>query len=115
MFPPRPEDRVGRCPACQGDLTLATILAAQIICPHCEKVLRPSKGYLWVRFLICFAAGAITAKLRTGFDWSFLIFVVSFYAILVLFLWNATLYRLFPPRRFEAIAPFVQTLGIGQK
>ncbi len=54
-----------------------------------------------------------TARLR-GFDWSFLIFVVSFYALPMLFLWDVIVFKLFPPTKFESVSSPFQTLGINK-
>jgi len=58
--------------------------------------------------------GIAAAKLR-GVEWSWLIFVVAFFAIPAFFFWDAIVWSLFPPHRFEPAPQYVQTLGIGQK
>jgi len=55
----------------------------------------------------------VTARLRR-FDWSFLIFVVSFYALPMLFLWDVIVFKLFPPTKFESVSSPFQTLGINK-
>lgn len=106
-------DRVGECPECKGILTPHTIRLGPFNCPYCTKYIRPVRrpSYLWLRFLVCAVIAVATAKLR-GWDWSFLIFVVSFYALPVLVLWDLIVFRLFPPTKFEAVPSQFQTLGI---
>ncbi len=115
MFFPSPSDALGKCPACDGTLTLETIRPVPFDCPHCGKSIRPShrRSYLWLRGVLCGVVAITAAKLR-GFDWSFLIFVVSLYAIPVFFLWDIIVGRMFPPTEFEPVPPPVQTLGIGK-
>ena len=55
----------------------------------------------------------MTAKM-SGFDWSFLIFVVSFYAIPVFILWDVIVFKLFPPTKFKPVSSSFQTLGINK-
>ena len=69
--------------------------------------------YAWLRLSITLAIAIAAAKLR-GFDWSFLIFVVSFYAIPVLFVWDSIAFGLFPPTKFRPVHSPIQTLGIEQ-
>jgi predicted RNA-binding Zn-ribbon protein involved in translation (DUF1610 family) len=106
-------DRIGECPECKGILTPQTISLGPFNCPYCGKYIRPvrRRSYLWLRVVICGVIAVATAKL-TGWDWSFLIFVVSFYALPMLVLWDTIVFRLFPPTKFEAVASQFQTLGI---
>jgi len=69
--------------------------------------------YAWLRGGICLGIAIAAARVR-GFDWSFLIFVVSFYAIPVVFLWDSIAFGLFPPTAFQPVHSPIQTLGIDQ-
>jgi len=62
---------------------------------------------------VCGIIAVVTAKLR-GWDWSFLIFVVSFYALPVLVLWDVIVFKLFPPKKFDPVSGPFQTLGINK-
>jgi hypothetical protein len=62
---------------------------------------------------MCGIIAVVTAKLR-GWDWSFLIFVVSFYALPILVLWDVIVFKFFPPKKFEAVSGPFQTLGINK-
>jgi hypothetical protein len=106
-------DRIGDCPECKGILTTETIRLGPFNCPYCAKYIRPIRrpSYLSLRILVCVGVAVVTARLR-GFDWSFLIFVVSFYALPVFILWDVIVFKLFPPIKFEAVSSPFQTLGI---
>jgi hypothetical protein len=108
-------DRIGDCPECKGILTPETIRPGPFNCPYCAKYIRPirRRSHLWLRIVVCGVIAVVTARLR-GFDWSFLIFVVSFYALPVLFLWDVIVFKLFPPTRFESVSSPFQTLGINR-
>jgi len=45
-----------------------------------------------------------------GRDWSFLIFVVSFYALPVVVLWDTIVFKLFSPKKFEPAQQRVKTI-----
>jgi hypothetical protein len=113
MFFPSVSTPIARCPLCQGTLTLETIRASQFDCPHCTKLIRPvhRRSYLWLRGALCAVVAVGAVKLR-GFDWSFLIFVISLYALPALFFWDVIVSRMFPPTKFEPVPSPVQTLGI---
>ena len=108
-------DRIGECPECKGILTPETIRPGPFNCPPCEKYIRPirRRSYLWVRFTVCGVIAVVTARLR-GWDWSFLIFVVSFYALPVLVFWDVIVFKMFPPTKFEPVSSPFQTLGINK-
>jgi hypothetical protein len=80
---------IARCPVCNGALTRAVIRPGPFDCPHCMKQIRAthSSTYRWARIGVC-AAFAVTAARLKGFDWSFLIFVVSLYALPSLMFWD---------------------------
>src|ERR1035437_5177345 len=107
--------RSGDCPECKGILTPETIRPGPFNCPYCAKYIRPirRRSYIWLRIVGCGVIAVVTARLR-GFDWSFLIFVVSFYALPVLFLWDVIVFKLYPPTRFESVSSPFQTLGINK-
>jgi energy-coupling factor transporter transmembrane protein EcfT len=63
---------------------------------------------------VCGVIAVVTARLRGWEDWSFLIFVVSFYALPVFVLWDTIVFNMFPPRKFEAVPSPFQTLGINK-
>jgi hypothetical protein len=71
-------DCIGECPECNGILTPDTIRSGPFNCPYCAKYIKPIRrpSYLWLRALVCGIIAVVTAR-RRGFDWSFLIFVVS--------------------------------------
>jgi len=46
-----------------------------------------------------------------GWDWSFLIFVVSFYALPVFAFWDVIVFKLFPPKKFEACLFPISNIG----
>jgi hypothetical protein len=108
-------DRVGDCPECKGILTPETIRPVPFNCPYCAKYIKPIRRprYLWLRILVCGGVAVVTARMR-GFDWSFLIFVVSFYALPVFILWDVIVFKLFPPTKFEPVSSPFQTLGINR-
>lgn len=103
------------CPICSERLTRIVIRPAPFDCPHCVKQIRPirTRRYRWVRAVVCGGIAIATAKLK-GFDWSFLVFVVSVYAIPALLLWDIFALDLQPTIRFEPTQSSVQTLGIGE-
>ncbi len=108
-------DRVGECPECKCILTPETIRLGPFDCPYCAKHIRPIRrpSYLWLRILVCLGVAVVTARM-SGFDWSFLIFVVSFYALPVFILWDVIVFKLFPPTKFGPVSSPFQTLGINK-
>jgi len=106
---------IAKCPICDGTLTRLAIRPGPFDCPHCRKQIRQIQrpSYRWARIVLC-AGFAITAAKLKGFDWPFLIFVVSVYALPALFFWDILALDLFPPIRFQATKSPIQTLGIGR-
>jgi hypothetical protein len=106
---------IAKCPNCGGALNRTAIRAGPFDCPHCLKEIRPVRApsYRWVRGGLC-AVLAIGAARLKEFDWSFLIFVVSLYALPALFFWDIFAMDLSPPMRFEPAQSSVQMLGIGK-
>src|SRR5262249_40523081 len=103
------------CPLCNSELHRDDIRLPLFDCRQCGRKLQPvrSRAYLWTRFLIC--TGAATAYAWThGFPGSFVIFVVSLYAIPALLIWSAVERAFFPPpKRFKPYpSPVFQTLGL---
>jgi len=70
-----------------------------------------SSGYLWLRAIACYGAAALIAWQR-GWEPSFIVFVVSFYAIPLFIIWRFIEQRIFPRKRFEVAPPPYQTLKI---
>jgi hypothetical protein len=105
---------LAKCPICDGVLTRLAIRVGSFDCPHCLKQIRPIHGpsYRWVRGGLCAALAIVAARLR-GFDWSFLIFVVSAYALPALFFWDIVVLDLSPATRFEPARSSLEILGIG--
>ncbi len=105
------------CPLCRGRLVKDNIRLYRFNCPHCFKALNPCffPGYRWVRYLITLGAALAWAWHR-GWSGSFVIFVVSFYQLPLLFLWDLIVRDFFLPTKFEA-APSLsfQTLGLNSK
>jgi hypothetical protein len=106
---------LAKCPICDGALNRAAVRPGPFDCPHCLKQIRPIHRpiYRWARGGLCFALAIVAAKLK-GFDWSFLIFVVSAYALPAFFFWDVLAVDLSPPTRFEPTHSPVQVLGIGK-
>ena len=100
---------------CDGVLNRAAVRPGPFDCPHCLKQIRPIHRpiYRWARGGLCLALAIFAAKLK-GFDWSFLIFVVSAYALPAFFFWDIFALDMFPPTRFEPTRSSVQILGIGK-
>ena len=85
-------------------------------CPHCLKSLRPSffRGYRWVQYLITLVVALACAWHR--WDGSFGIFLVGFYQLPLLFLWNLIVRDFFMPMKFEpAPSSSFQTLDLTSK
>ena len=106
---------VAKCPVCGGALTRWAMSPYFFDCPHCLKQLRPShrRAYRWARWGLCGALAIAAARLK-GFDWSFLVFVVAFYALPVFFFWDVFALDLSPPTQFERTRGSVQKLGIAK-
>ncbi len=99
------------CPACQKQIETGG--AEMFKCPHCSTLLRAQRprGYWTIRVIVCFGTAAIWAWKR-GWDASFVIFVVAFYAIPVMIAWGYIQGTFFPSKRYEAIPPAIQKLGL---
>jgi len=64
--------------------------------------------------VVCLFVAVVAAR-RRGFDWFFLIFVVSFYALPAFVFWDAVVFKLLPPTKFEPVPSPFQTLGINKR
>ena len=115
IFPDLYTIGIAKCPICDGTLTRLAIRPYPFDCPHCRKRIRQIHRpiYRWARVALC-AAFAITAAKLKGFDWSFLVFVVSAFALPAFFFWDILALDLFPPVRFQAAESPTQMLGIGR-
>jgi len=101
------------CPLCSGEIPPEDVRLVPFTCAHCGKRIKPADrpSYLWLRTLLCLGI-AIGAARSRGWDWSFLIFVIGFYALPVFFLFDRIRFTLFPPKKFEPAQPYVQTLDL---
>jgi hypothetical protein len=70
-----------------------------------------SAVYMWSRVIGCYGIAALVAWKR-GWEPSFIIFIVSFYAIPVLIAWRAIEQSIFPRKKFEIVPPTYQTLNL---
>ncbi len=104
------------CPFCRGGLRRKDIRLYRFDCPHCFKALKPCffPGYLWVRSLTSFGMGLAWAWHR-GWTGSFVIFVVSFYALPVMILWDLVVRDFFLPKKIVPATSTFQTLGLTSK
>jgi uncharacterized protein (DUF983 family) len=104
---------VARCPNCGAALTRPTVRLGRFDCPECLKQIQPvhRSSYWWVRGGVC-AALAIGAALLKGFPWSFVVFVVCFYALPAFFFWDIFVMDLLPPLRFERTQSSMQLIRI---
>lgn len=108
-------DSMGACPLCNRTLYGEDIRFGKFACPGCHRMLKPKRfpGYHWLRLAVCYGAGLAYAWTH-GWNGSFVIFVVSFYALPALVLWAVIEVRLFPPKMFAptSASAAVQTLDI---
>jgi hypothetical protein len=63
---------------------------------------------------VCCTAGAIVAWKR-GLGGSFVIFVLAFFALPFLLMWDRIILPLFPPKSLELVTSPIQTLDLSQK
>ena len=104
------------CPLCQRRLTKNNISLGRFDCPHCFKRLQPSffPGYRLVQYLITLGVALAWAWHR--WDGSFGIFLVGFYQLPLIFLWNLIVRGFFLPLKFEAApSSSFQTLDLDSK
>jgi len=102
------------CPICGIELNPEGRL--RLDCPGCGNTLFAvqSRMYRVFRIVVVYGTAAIWAW-RRGWDPSFIIFVVSFYAIAVFLIFGhieGQIRRFFPPKRYVPRTKDVQTLGI---
>ncbi len=100
------------CPVCRT--LLQTEGRARFDCAHCGTALKEARSvvYLLLRGIVCTSAAALLA-LKRGWEPSFIIFVLSFYAIPLFYLWRLIEVRLFPATRFEVVTSPLQHLNFG--
>ncbi len=103
----------GFCPLCHAELPPELIRRLRFDCPQCGKTLQGvrSTAYKLVRGLFIVAFGIVGA-MKAGFEGSFLVFVVAFYALPGIFLWESVAQWLFPAKTFEPVKGPFQTLGL---
>ncbi len=108
--------RMPRCPSCDCLLTRLQTRGRRFDCPGCGTALQPLRtpAYRWLRLLGCYGAGIAAARLR-GWDWSFVVFVVSFYAFPAALLFDSVVVNFFPASQFELVRGRLQTLGLGSQ
>ena len=101
------------CPLCHGFLLPKDIRVFRFDCPHCLKTLTPCyfPGYSWIRALVCIGI-AIAFAWHRGWHDSSIIFVLSLYALPIMFLWDLTVHTFFLPKNFKRAATKFQVLGL---
>ncbi|HET9408017.1 MAG TPA: hypothetical protein VFO39_12330 [Candidatus Sulfotelmatobacter sp.] len=113
-MPEYPDSFFPTCPICGAEVKSEG--RARLECPGCRNtlVVHQSRLYRIFRTLAVYGTAAVWAWKR-GWEPSFIVFVVSFYAIPVLLFLTfleAHVRRLFPPKRFDPQRKYLQTLGI---
>jgi predicted RNA-binding Zn-ribbon protein involved in translation (DUF1610 family) len=101
------------CPQCKVELRDADVRLVRFDCPRCGVALKPIRRatYVWVRALVCCGAAFFYAWL-CGWNSSFVIFVVSCYALPAFVVWSIVERVLFRSKNFESAESSIQTLGI---
>src|SRR5215467_3755470 len=92
------------CPVCGLPVRHEFLAANRITCESCGTELAKARfrGYKWLRFGVCFGiAVAICWRKHWG---SFTIFVVSSYALPLLFFWDLQIARFFPIARLVPVS-----------
>src|SRR3981081_4594876 len=102
------------CPVCRASVATELIGAPSCECPNChtELIRLRGRGYMWLRAVIC--CGAAVAICWTKHLGSFMVFVVSFYALPLFFIWDSEISKFFPPTKLEPATGPYQTLGLQQ-
>jgi hypothetical protein len=108
--------KVPHCPACDCLLMPSQACQLRFDCPGCGTSLRPLRkpAYRWLRVLGCYGAGIAAARFR-GWDWWFIVFVVSFYALPAAFLFDSIVLNFFPARQFEPVPGKFQMLELSAR
>lgn len=108
--------RMPRCPSCDCLLNPLQTRSRRFNCPGCGATLQPLRtpAHRWLRLLGCYGAGAAAARIR-GWDWWFIVFVVSFYAYPAVLLFDSVAVNFFPARQFEVVRGRFQTLGLSSQ
>ncbi len=105
--------RVPHCPACDCLLLPPQTHLLRFDCPGCGATLRPRRKpvYRWLRVAACYGAGIAAARLR-GWDWPFIVFVVSLYTLPAAFLFDSIVLNFFPAKQFETLPGKFQMLDL---
>src|ERR1700730_14997592 len=92
------------CPTCQGSLPKDRVRLRRFDCPHCFERLEPIffPGYHWARFFITLGLALAWAS-HGGWMGSFVIFVISFYQLPLIFLWDWIFPEFYLPNEFKAV------------
>lgn len=100
-----------QCPLCHAELQGEN--RAPFDCPECGETLYEarSSGFKWLRAIVCYAVAALYSW-HKGWEPSFIVFIVSFYAIPALVIWRTVEQLFFPATRYEAGRSSVQTLDL---
>jgi|SRR5580765_6019689 hypothetical protein len=100
------------CPVCNFELPAEVTRDSRFECLKCEATLQAvrSDTYHWIRRTVCWSA-TLTSAWMNGWHDASVVFVIPFYAIPVFVAWY-NLERYFPPKKFECIDSYIQTLGI---
>lgn len=104
---------LGKCPACSADLYSSDVNLISFSCPHCSKMIRPSRGraYRWSRRLFI-VGGALLWAWHSWHD-SFMLFTLGWYALLLSLAWSMMEGFFLPSSKFEIVGSPFLTLGIG--
>jgi hypothetical protein len=100
------------CPVCKVELPAEVTRRSRVECLNCGTALQPARSdiYRWVRTIICWFAALTWAWTRGWHDAS-VVFVIAFYLMPVFATWYY-LESYFPPKDFEPVGSYIQTLGI---
>lgn len=107
------QSALGKCPACAADLYSSDVNLGTFNCPHCSKLLKTARGrgYRWGRTL--FIVGGSLVWAWHGWDDSFMLFTLGFYALALSLAWSVMESSFLPPRKFEIAGSTFLTLGLG--
>lgn len=109
-----PETSPQHCPVYRTQVAPELIGVARFECANChaELVRMRGRGYWWLRLAVCYGAAIVICW--TKHLGSFMIFVVSFYALPFFFIWDREISKFFAPTRLERATGAFQTLGLQQ-
>ena len=99
------------CPVCGAELHPEG--RQRLDCPDCGTTLieARSSAYGWPELVVCYGVASLIAWKR-GWEPSFIVFVVSFYAIPVFIVWQSIKRTFFPPKSFRVAPSRIQKLGL---